>query len=177
MQRVVNGLKGVVGLTVMVLFVIGFPALLQLRVEPGAHAPGSFPTAAIHGLALVYLQSDPDGTSIQIQQRIANSQVGTLIPSDSVQVAATRSEECRVASLQPAPQGQWIAVQSFCEWGGSLQIVETASGRTLDINLYPASLPEAVFLDWTPDGAAAFVLINHLIGSQVYRVDLNRGEA
>jgi hypothetical protein len=177
MQRVVSGLKGVVGVTAMVLFVVGFPELLRLRVEPSAHAPESLPTTAIRGLALAYIQSDSSGASIQIRQSSFEGQTDTLTLSDSVWVAAPPAEQCQIASLQPAPQGQWIAVQSFCEWGSSLQIIETASGRTLDLDFYPASLPEAIFLDWTPDGAAAFVLTNHLIGSQVYRVDFNRGEA
>lgn len=128
-------------------------------------AYGQQPDAIESGL--LYLQSDTPGRSkiIHKPQSFDND--------DSTIVEPFVPAGCAALGMYASPHGPWVAVDVTCEVSGFVQVINIASGQTVDLDT--EFIQDSTFLNWSPAGNEMILRVGSLPTSSVYQIQINSG--
>jgi Tol biopolymer transport system component len=90
------------------------------------------------------------------------------------QIPLNPPSDCSLYALHSAPRGRWIAIEWECAFGPTVEMFDTASGKSHFVLSDPTI--DSRFLAWQPDGRSLYLKIGTLSFPQTLRVDAATGQ-
>jgi Tol biopolymer transport system component len=119
------------------------------------------------GNGLLYLQSDSPGQSKIIHKP------QPLGSEDSTIAEPFIPAGCAALGMYASPHGPWLAIDITCEASGFVQVINVASGQTVDLDAN--LIQDSTFLNWSPTGNEIILRVGNLPTSRVYQIQINSG--
>jgi Tol biopolymer transport system component len=123
------------------------------------------PSNVNNGLA--YLESDASGHSKLTHKPQPLGDQSSTIAEPSIPAG------CSALGVYASPHGPWLATDVTCEASGSVQVINVASGKTVDLD--PALTQDSTFINWAPTGNEIILRTGNLPDSRIYLIQINNG--